>query len=112
MTKSANQLWNDEAGFIVSIELILIATIAIIGLISGLAAVRDAVVSELSDVAGAIQDLNQSYTFQGVLGHAASTAGSDFNDALDFCDSVDQDGAVDATDNCIEFSSVDPTDEA
>ena len=60
MKNPTKTLWNDEAGFIVSIELILIATIAIIGLITGMTAVRDAVVSELSDVAGAVQDLNLS----------------------------------------------------
>ena len=109
MKNPAQTLWNDEAGFIVSIELILIATIAIIGLITGMTAVRDAVVSELSDVAGAVQDLNQSYAFTGVTGHAAATSGSDFNDALDFCDSSDQ-IAGDA-DNCITFDSINGTDE-
>lgn len=105
----AQKLWNDDAGFIISIELILIATIAVIGLITGLTAVRDAVTSELSDVAGAIQDLNQSYTFFGVEGHSGSTAGSDFVDALDFCDDAD-DVSGDA-DNCITFD-VPPADEA
>lgn len=100
----AQKLWNDEAGFIVSIELILIATIAVIGLIAGLTAVRDAVVSELSDVAGAIQDLNQSYTFFGVQGHSGATAGSDYIDQTDFCD--DNDDTADVADNCISFVDV------
>ena len=103
-----NKLWNDDKGFVVSIELILIATIAVIGLITGLTAARDAVVSELSDVAGAVQDLNQSYSYNGVTGHAAATAGSDFADALDFCDSAG-DGAGEA-DNCIVFTGA-PADE-
>lgn len=103
-----HSLWNDEAGFIVSIELILIATIAVIGLIVGLTAVRDAVVSELSDVAGAIQDLNQCYSFNGVVGHSGETCGSNYIDATDWCDSVeDVDGAAD---NCITFDGA-PTDE-
>ena len=101
MQNPAQTLWNDEAGFIVSIELILIATIAIIGLITGLTAVRDAVVSELSDVAGAVQDLNQCYSFNGVEGHSASTCGSDFIDATDHCD--DPDDIADQADNCIVF---------
>ncbi len=101
MNQIANKLWSDEAGFIVSIELILIATIAILGLITGLTAVRDAVVCELSDVAGAIQDLNQCYSYFGVTGHSGSTCGSNFNDGLDFCDSPDdEDGTAD---NCITF---------
>lgn len=94
-------IWNDEVGFIVSIELILIATIMIIGLITGMTAVRDAVTSELSDVAGAIQDLNQSYTFNGVVGHSSRVQGSDFIDTRDWCD--DPEDAFGAADNCITF---------
>ena len=78
MSNLSTKLWNDDAGFIVSIELVLIATIAVIGLIAGMTAVRDAVVSELSDVAGAVQDLNQSYSFTGVEGHSGLTDGSDY----------------------------------
>ena len=102
MKNPAQTLWNDEAGFIVSIELILIATIAIIGLITGMTAVRDAVVSELSDVAGAVQDLNQCYSFDGVSGHSASTCGSDYIDATDWCDDADDTAIV--ADNCIVFT--------
>lgn len=103
-----NSLWNDEVGFIVSIELILIATIAVIGLIVGLTAVRDAVVSELSDVAGAIQDLNQCYTFNGIVGHSGETCGSSYADATDWCD--DAEDAAGAADNCITFDGA-PADE-
>ena len=75
MKNTTLRLLNDDAGFIVSIELIMIATIAVIGLVVGMTSVRDGVTSELSDVAGAVQDLNQSYDFNGVTGHSASTAG-------------------------------------
>jgi len=97
------RLRDDERGFIVSIELILIATIAILGLIVGLTAVRDAVVSELSDVAGAIQDLNQCYSFFGVVGHSGSTCGSDYVD-------MDAEDVAAAADNCITFDG-EPADE-
>jgi Flp pilus assembly pilin Flp len=96
-------IWSDDVGFIVSIELILIATIMVIGLITGFTAVRDAVVCELSDVGGAIQDLNQSYTFNGVTGHSGNTAGSDFLDARDHCD--DRDDIANRADNCIVFTT-------
>ncbi len=99
--QNVNRLWNDEAGFIVSIELVLVSTIAVIGLLAGLTAVRDAVVCELSDVAGAVQDLNQSYTYMGSLGHSAVTVGSDFVDGLDWCDSPDDEPGT--ADNCIVF---------
>lgn len=103
MTVLLNQIWSDDAGFIVSIELILIATIMVIGLITGFTAVRDAVVCELSDVGGAIQDLNQSYTFNGVTGHSGNTAGSDFLDSRDWCDDVND--ALLRADNCIVFTT-------
>jgi len=108
MSTTTQTLWNDTSGFVVSIELILIATISVIGLIAGLTAVRDGVVSELSDVAGSVQDLNQSYTYNGITGGSAAVAGSDFNDNLDLCDDADDpDGQAD---NCIEFSAP-PEDE-
>ena len=95
------RLWNDEAGFVVSTELVLLATVAVIGLITGITAVRDGVVSELSDVAGAVQEVNQSYSYDGVVGHNAATSGTQFNDQLDECDSNDD--PSDRADNCITF---------
>ena len=81
-----NRFWNDEAGFIVSTELILIATILVIGMLVGLVSVRDQVAKELADVAEAISDIDQSYTFTGVKGHTSETNGSDFKDLTDNCD--------------------------
>ena len=81
-----HQLWNDEIGFIISSELILIATILVIGMIVGLTTVRDQVVQELADIAMAFSDVTQSYAYNGVTGHTSSTEGSDFNDLTDFCD--------------------------
>lgn len=103
-------LRDDECGFVVSVELILMASIVVLGLMAGMTSVRDAVVSELSDVAGAVQDVNQSYTYFGVQGHSASTAGSDYVDELDFCDSAED--AVAAIDNCITIATATTIDEA
>jgi Flp pilus assembly pilin Flp len=80
------QLWNDEAGAVLSAELVIVATILVIGMITGLTAVRDAIVTELADVGQAISQLNQTYYFGGVTGHGTSTAGSTFFDVPDFCD--------------------------
>jgi Flp pilus assembly pilin Flp len=81
-----NRLWHDEAGAVVSAELVLVATILVIGMIVGLKSVRDAVVSELADVGQAISNVNQSYRYGGVTGHYAQTMGSNFQDDTDFCD--------------------------
>jgi Flp pilus assembly pilin Flp len=82
------QLWNDEGGFTVAAELVLIATILVIGMITGLTSVRDAVITELADVGGAIGAVNQSYNYGGASAHCARTAGSAFADLLDFCDTT------------------------
>ena len=97
------KLWNDEAGFVFSVELMLVATIAVIGLLAGLTAVRDAAVSELSDVAGAIQEVNQNYVYMGVSGHSGATAGAEFIDTTDFCDDADDLDAA-GLDNCITIA--------
>jgi len=80
------RLWNEEVGAIVSAEIMLIATILVIGVIVGLKSVRDSVVTELADVAQAIGNVNQSYSYSGVSGHHAFTAGAAFTDNADFCD--------------------------
>ena len=82
-----SQLWNDENGFIVSSELILIATILVIALVVGLQTVRDAVLQELGDVGAAIGSISQDYSYGGATGHASSINGSDYVDAEDFCES-------------------------
>ncbi len=84
-------LWQDDAGFVVSSELVLIATILVIGIIAGQAALRDAVVGELADVGAAIGDVNQSFSFGAITGHCSSTSGSIFTDLSDFCEGLDGD---------------------
>lgn len=95
----AMRLWKDDRGVVISSELVFVATILVIGLVVGMAALRDAVTAELSDVAGAIQDVNQGYTVNGVQGHSAATAGFDYADQIDFCDSPD--AIANFMDNCI-----------
>lgn len=85
--------WNDESGFIVSAELIFIATLCVIGLVVGLSEVQHAVVGELNDVGDAIGSLNQSFAFSGFMSHKmfgdgvkARSVGSRFVDTIDECD--------------------------
>lgn len=81
-----NRLWTEEAGFIISTELMIIATVLVLGILVGLVAIREQLVQELADVAEAISEFNQSFTYAAVIGHSSSTAGSDFIDLADFCD--------------------------
>jgi hypothetical protein len=53
-------LLNDEAGFLVSAELVLVFTLVFCGVAVGMAVVRDSLVQELGDVSEAIGALNQS----------------------------------------------------
>ncbi|MCE9605095.1 MAG: hypothetical protein K8U03_09375 [Planctomycetia bacterium] len=80
------RLWSEEVGAIVSAEIMLVATILVIGVIVGLKSVRDSVVTELADVAQAIGNVNQTYSYSGVSGHHTFTAGAQFTDNADFCD--------------------------
>lgn len=100
---------HDDRGFALSGELLLVSVIAVIGLIVSLSAVRDAMISELSDTAGSVQDLNQSFALNGTAGSASSTAGSGFADAVDF---IDESGdPIGQADNCIVFDFA-PMDES
>jgi hypothetical protein len=87
-----SQLLQDEAGFIVSAELVLVATILVIGLIVGLSEVQHAIVAELNDVADAVGSVNQSFCFSGFSAEKCGSkcgsffSGSAFHDAQDDCD--------------------------
>ena len=52
---SKKTLWSDDSGFIITLELILIATIIGIGSIVGLACLRDAINNKLADVADELE---------------------------------------------------------
>lgn len=85
-------LYLDQSGFIVSAELVLIATLLVVGLVVGLSEIQHAVVAELNDVADAVGTLNQSFLYSGFSakkgnGQFKSYArGSVFWDEQDDCD--------------------------
>lgn len=81
------RLWRDDAGFVLSAELVLILTIGVLMLIVGLHAVSKSVAQELNDLSNAIGTMNQTYSFHGAKkkGHAY-TSGSAYRDSGDDCD--------------------------
>lgn len=84
--KLFHRLWTDEAGFVISAELVLVATLLVIGMIVGLTELRNQVVQELADLGQAIGQLSQGYTFNGVTkSDVGSTDGSAYTDVIDFC---------------------------
>jgi Flp pilus assembly pilin Flp len=82
------RLWKEQDGAIISSELVLVGTMLVIGMVTGINAVQTAVVTELGDTASAIGSVNQSYSYGGIRGHCARTAGSFWIDLPDVCDEV------------------------
>ena len=91
MKKVLSRMWKEEDG-VLSFEWVLLVTLLTIGIVSGLAAARDAIIDELGDVAQAMQALDQTYTIDFPLlvqVHAATTSSasdSGFIDALIYSD--------------------------
>ena len=87
MTRTLKSLWNDQNGFVVSAELVLVMTIGVLAMLVGLHAVSKSVVQELNDVASAFGAIDQSYCYNGLqmCGHAR-VSGSGFRDRADNCD--------------------------
>lgn len=75
MKNIVSRLWNDDNGFIVSAELVLVATIVVIGMITGLVAIRKDVTSELTEVGQALAAIDQGYGYSGLANCHSFTMG-------------------------------------
>ncbi len=84
------KLFNDESGVIISAELVLVLTIAVLAMVVGLSEVAVAVNTELNDISNAIGALNQSYFFTGFrtdgVKPKSAVNGSRWDDTHDDCD--------------------------
>ncbi len=91
MAKTITRMWREEDG-VLSFEWTLLLTLLVIGIVSGVAGARDAIIDELGDVAQAMLALDQSYTIEfplEVVVHAPGTSSasdSAFIDALFYSD--------------------------
>lgn len=72
MKRLLRQFWRDDDGAVVSVELILIISILIFGLIPGLVALRNSGISLLTNLGNMANALIPSFTFSGF----AITAGT------------------------------------
>ncbi len=85
-------LWNDEAGFILSAELVLILTLGVLAMVVGVHAVAKSINQELIDIADSFGVFDQSFAVQGFtycFVHGcpnASVPGFGYSDGSDFCD--------------------------
>jgi Flp pilus assembly pilin Flp len=86
-----SQMWKEEDG-VISFEWTLLITLLTFGIVSGIAAARDAIIDEFGDAAQAMLSIDQSYTVDFPLliqVHTASTSSasdSSFTDALIYTD--------------------------
>lgn len=77
-----------QAGFVITVELLLIVTVLVIGLLAGWAKLRDQVTAELSDAGDAIGSIDNSYKYLGLqwddgTAGIAAVASFGFDDAPD-----------------------------
>ncbi len=84
------KLWQDDAGFVLSAELVLILTIAVLAMVVGLSSVAVAINTELNDLSSAFGNISQTYAFTGFTSaqskDKAIVRGSRWDDATDDCD--------------------------
>jgi len=86
MSQLIRNLFADEAGFIVSSEVVLVGTITVLGMVIGLSEVAFNINQELEDVGSAFGSINHAYSFRGAAGGKGSSSGSSHNDEWDHGD--------------------------
>ncbi len=101
MSATWRSFLRDENGFVITAELVLISTVLVLGLVAGLSAIKTAVAGELTDVAGAIGSLNQSYYTHGFHGCRSRTYGSSFLNREDSSDKQEADFAEAINTSCV-----------
>jgi len=72
-----SRIWNEQQG-VLTFEWVLLITLVVIGVIGGVSAVRDAMISEMGDVCGAMVAVDQSYTVVGSTCIPAPLGGRSF----------------------------------
>jgi len=81
---------NDESGVIISAELALVLTIAVLAMVVGLSEMAVAINTELNDLSNAFGSLQQDYAYTGFVGNTGKAksfvAGAGFADDTDDCD--------------------------
>lgn len=88
MRKLIARFVSEDAGATYTMEVILVATLVVIGVTAGLGRLRVALNDELCDIANAIGSLNQSFFVpsQDICSCNVLTAGSAFLDDTEHCD--------------------------
>ncbi len=72
------KLWNDDGGAVITAEWVLVATVLIIGVLTGFIVIRQVVIARALDLASQAQGGGLSYSFSGQANCEAATFGSAF----------------------------------
>ena len=83
------KLFNDEAGFVISAELVLVLTIAVLGMVVGLASVRDSLTGEFNDLSAAFGAVNQTYHLRTMFKTGGTTKGHGLVSGFGYADNAD-----------------------
>ncbi len=110
ITSWLRRLWRDQQGVVQAAEMVLIATVVLLGVMVGLATWRDGINNELADVAQALDDFDQSYTVAPLTfvlppGLTITIGPFGFLDTDDYCD---RGGTT--TEHCITIHDADIPD--
>ncbi len=65
MTRLLRRFWSDDAGAVISVELVLIIGILIFGLVPGLVALRNSGISFMANLGNLVNAIIPSFTFSG-----------------------------------------------
>ncbi len=109
----------DENGGLLSMELILVSSIALLGTIVGLSAFRDSITQELGDVAAGLTSVDHGYRYAETstsgtvdnLRFDSFVSGSGYSDQTNFCEPEFLD-PVGQSPMCIEITATQIINEA
>ena len=71
-----SSFWDDNSGFVVSTELIVLFSVMLAVFVVGFTSVRTAVVAELYEVGNAVFSVDQSYVYSGIQSSCIATSSS------------------------------------
>ena len=89
------KFYNDDCGAVISAELTLVLTIAVLAMVVGPSEMAVAINNELNDLSNAFGHLRQTYRYTGFIANdggqksKSSVAGSTWTDNIDDCDDND-----------------------
>jgi hypothetical protein len=78
MWKKLRECFEDDCGALLAVEWLFVCSILVLGAVTGLVGIRNMLLTQMGDVAGAIGALDPSYEVRGVHNRESATAGSGF----------------------------------